>query len=271
VLAEGESRHAAWVEEQERSLSAAMAHSEQAGSPDERARLQRLRSNTLRRTRAYHSDPTHYHFPGLVEREFHPRSEFPWLERLEAATGTIAAELQQVMQAERAELVPYIQYPDHAPLAQWKPLNRNPDWTAIHLLKNGERVEANASHCPRTLALLADFPQPEVPGASPNAMFSLLAPNTAIPAHVGVANTRLVCHLPLVVPEGCWFRVGAETRYWQAGEAFVFDDKIEHEAMNPTGELRVVLIFDVWHPGLSRVERQGVADLIAASSTPAEL
>ncbi|OYW21010.1 MAG: hypothetical protein B7Z43_11800 [Sphingomonas sp. 12-62-6] len=95
-------------------------------------------------------------------------------------------------------------------------------------------------------------------------MFSLLAPGTAIPPHVGVNNARLVCHLPLVVPDGCWFRVGAETRFWQRGEAFVFDDTIEHEALNPSDQLRIVFIFDVWHPDLSAVERDAVAALIAA-------
>jgi aspartyl/asparaginyl beta-hydroxylase (cupin superfamily) len=183
----------------------------------------------------------------------------------------VAEELRAVMAAQRAELVPYIQYEDHMPLDQWRSLNRNPDWTAIHLWQNGRRVDANADCCPGTLDLLARFPQPQVRGAGPNAMFSLLAPNTSIPPHVGVANTRLVCHLPLVVPEGCWFRVGAETREWKVGEAFVFDDTIEHEAMNPSGELRVVFIFDIWHPDLSEVEREAVAALIGSDGGSAAL
>jgi aspartyl/asparaginyl beta-hydroxylase (cupin superfamily) len=102
-------------------------------------------------------------------------------------------------------------------------------------------------------------------------MFSLLAPNTRIPPHVGVTNTRLVCHLPLIVPEGCWFRVGAETRFWKRGEALVFDDTIEHEAMNPSDELRVVFIFDVWHPDLSEVERAAVSALLSSESANAPL
>jgi aspartyl/asparaginyl beta-hydroxylase (cupin superfamily) len=159
-----------------------------------------------------------------------------------------------------------VQYDDHLPMDQWRPLNRNLDWTAIHLVRNGVTVEPNARHCPKTMELLASLPQPRIPASAPNAMFSLLAPNTQIPPHVGVSNARLVCHLPLVVPDGCWFRVGAETRPWNVGEAFVFDDTIEHEAMNPTDELRVVFIFDVWHPDLSPVERDAVAALIATET-----
>lgn len=264
VVAEGERQHAAWIDARERRMKAAMGGVEQGADNHERARIERFRDNVLGRTKPFYSTPTHFFFPELAQREFHPRRLFPWIAELEAATETIASELQAVMAAERAELVPYIQYDEHLPLAQWRPLNRNPDWTAIHLWRNGELIDANARHCPRTLELLAKFPQPVIGGSGPNAMFSLLAPNTAIPPHVGVNNARLVCHLPLVVPEGCWFRVGAETRFWKRGEAFVFDDTIEHEALNSSNELRVVFIFDVWHPDLTEAERNAVAALIGS-------
>jgi aspartyl/asparaginyl beta-hydroxylase (cupin superfamily) len=241
-----------------------MSGPENRASAEERRRIERFRSNALRRTRAYHSEPTHFHFPELREREFHPRSTLPWLAELESETEAIAEELDAVMAAERTELVPYIQYGEHQPLDQWRELNRNSNWTAIHLLQNGKRIEANARHCPRTMALLERLPQPHVQGAGPNAMFSLLAPHTHIPPHVGVSNSRLVCHLTLIVPDGCWFRVGGETRSWTRGEALVFDDTIEHEAMNDSDDLRVVVIFDVWHPDLSEVEREAVAALIGS-------
>jgi aspartate beta-hydroxylase len=96
-------------------------------------------------------------------------------------------------------------------------------------------------------------------------MFSLLAPRTHIPPHTGVSNTRLVCHLPLVVPPHCRFRVGATTREWRIGEAFVFDDTIEHEAWNDSDQLRVVLILDLWPPALSPAERDAVAAVISAA------
>jgi aspartyl/asparaginyl beta-hydroxylase (cupin superfamily) len=264
AVAQGEKRHAEWAASREARMKSAMAGSEANANGPERKRIERFRNNVLRRTKPFHSTPTHFHYPELAEREFHPRALFPWLEELEAVTDGIAAELEAVMHAERAELVPYIQYEEHLPLDQWRPLNKNPDWTAIHLWKNGNRVDANARHCPETMALLARLPQPQVRGAGPNAMFSLLAPKTAIPPHVGVNNARLVCHLPLIVPDGCWFRVGAETRYWKRGEAFVFDDTIEHEALNPSDELRVVFIFDLWHPDLTAVERDAVKALVEA-------
>lgn len=266
VLTEGERAHAAWLDAREARWAEQMSDAESRADAEERTRITRFRSNALRRTRPYHSEPTHFHFPGLREREFHPRSLFPWITEIEAATEMISAELQAVMDAERAELVPYVQYAAHQPLDQWRALNHNADWTAIHLWRNGRRIDANARHCPRTMALLDGLTQPMIAGASPNAMFSLLAPGTAIPPHVGYNNTRLVCHLPLIVPDGCWFRVGAETRDWQRGEAFIFDDTIEHEAMNPSDQLRVVFIFDLWHPDLRPIEREAVAALIASDA-----
>jgi aspartyl/asparaginyl beta-hydroxylase (cupin superfamily) len=267
AIARGEQRYSEWLSDREARMVENMSAAEAKADADELRRIHRFRSNVLRKTRQFHSQPTHFHFPELAEREFHPRKLFPWLEAVEDATEMMARELEAVMAAERTELVPYIQYADHLPLDQWRPLNRNPDWTAIHLWKNGEWVDANARHCPATISLLKSLPQPQVEGAGPNAMFSLLAPNTSIPPHVGVSNARLVCHLPLVVPDGCWFRVGAETRDWRRGEAFVFDDTIEHEAMNPSDQLRVVFIFDIWHPDLSEVERDAVRALIEADAS----
>ena len=257
--------HAAYLDEKAERLRLAGAEAAPSLGPSERARLERFRSNILRRTRPYHSEPTDFHYPGLREREYHGREDFPWLERLEAATEAIAEDFRRVMAAERTELVPYIEYPEDLPLRQWAELNRNPAWTAIHLVRNGTIVDANARHCPATMALLGALDQPDIPGRGPNAMFSLLAPGAHIPPHTGVANTRLVCHLPLIVPPGCWFRVGAETREWKVGRAWVFDDTIEHEAMNPSDQLRVILIVDTWHPDLSKPERDAVAAVMAAT------
>lgn len=231
----------------------------------ERSRAERFVSNRSRRTRHFHQDPSDFHFPGLPELEFHDPGQFPGLAKIEQATGNIRAEFDALIAAEAAEMVPYIQYPERVPMRQWRELNHNRKWTAIHLLQNGAQIEANARHCSKTIEAVSRMDLPQVPGASPNAMFSLLAPRTRIPPHTGVANTRLVCHLPLIVPPGCGFRVGETIREWHAGEAFVFDDTIEHEAWNDSDELRVVLIFDLWPPALDPGDRQSVAAVIGAS------
>jgi aspartyl/asparaginyl beta-hydroxylase (cupin superfamily) len=77
-------------------------------------------------------------------------------------------------------------------------------------------------------------------------------------------NARLICHVPLIVPEGCGFRVGNETRRWEVGKALIFDDTIEHEAWNDSKEDRLLLIFDIWRPELSEVERKAVTAMFEA-------
>lgn len=268
AIARAQSAWRAHQDALEARLHGALDQSGLSLSGEERRRAERLASNISRRTRIYHSEATHFHYPNLREVEYWDPAEFPWLAEVEAATEEIAAELAVVAAAEAAERVPYIQYAASEPMAQWKPLNFNLDWTAIHLIQRGKVIEANAALCPRTMDLLARMPQPWIDGCGANAMFSLLAPRTAIPPHVGVANTRLLCHLPLVVPGKCWFRVGEQVRDWQRGKPWVFDDSIEHEAMNETDELRIIMIFDIWHPDISPAERAAISTLIGAAALP---
>lgn len=270
AIATGEGLRDRWLAERAARYANVTAEPSALATADQAWRIERFRTNALRKTRVWHSEPTHFHYPGLVEREFHPRERFPWLAELEAEASAIRAEMHAALESTRAELVPYLEYSEHEALAQWRDLNGNPDWTAVHLIKRGELIETNAALCPRTMAFLARIQQPTIAHASPNAMFSLLAPHTAIPPHVGVNNTRLLCHLGLVVPEGCWFRVGGEVRPWREGEAFVFDDTVEHEAANPSDQLRVVMIFDIWHPDLAPVEQTAVAALIGSEGMQGE-
>ena len=266
AIARAEAAWAAHQQELETRLAAAIEASAADLTPAERRRTARLATNVSRRTRAYHSEATHFHYPGLRELEFHDPAQFAWLPAFEAATDAITREMQGTAAATDAQLVPYIQYSDAKPLAQWADLNFNRDWTAIHLIDRGQEVTANAQLCPQTMALLRAVPQPWIASCGANAMFSLLAPHTAIPPHVGVANFRLLCHLPLVVPGQCWFRSGASRCEWERGKGFVFDDSIEHEAANESGSLRVVMIFDTWHPDLSPAEQTAITAMVGAAA-----
>ncbi len=127
------------------------------------------------------------------------------------------------------------------------------------------RSKTVARRAPATVAAFSKLPQARVPLRSPSALFSVLQPNTRIPPHTGIANFRLVVHLPLILPQGCGFRVGGETREWRMGEAWVFDDTIEHEAWNDSDETRIILICDIWNPRLSEEERETIGQIIAAT------
>jgi aspartyl/asparaginyl beta-hydroxylase (cupin superfamily) len=214
----------------------------------------------LQKRRVYRPQPTFLYLPELPAIEFYERADFPWLDAIEAATDDIREELIGVLAAGREQLEPYIARQE-TPDERWRALNNSRDWGVFYLWKAGEAVAQNMARCPKTVAALSAWPKCELPGSAPTAVFSILEPRTKIPPHTGVNNARLICHLPLIVPPGCGFRVGAETREWQPGKAFVFDDTIEHEAWNNSDDTRAVLIFDIWNPYTTQAEREMVSAL----------
>jgi aspartyl/asparaginyl beta-hydroxylase (cupin superfamily) len=217
----------------------------------------------LGKRQIYFQQPKHFFFPELPQIQFYDRRLFPWTEKLARKTGLIRDELRAILSSGDA-FVPYIQRAAHRPAFDPRGLLDNQDWGAFHLIKSGAEVAGNAARCPHTLAALRDVPLCEIEGRTPTVLFSLLRPGAHILPHHGFMNTRLICHLPLIVPPGCALRVGNDTRPWREGEIVIFDDTIEHEAWNPTQELRVVLIFDVWRPELSDKERALVAVMLKA-------
>jgi aspartate beta-hydroxylase len=210
----------------------------------------------------YTQQPTMLHYPGLPANAFYDNRDFPWLPQVEHATAAIRDELGVLLREQREGFAPYVKHADGAPLNQWAELNHSPKWSAYFIWDDGRRIDEHCAQCPRTAALLQTLPLAEIPGAAPSAFFSAMAPQTRIPPHTGVTNTRLVVHLPLIVPDGCWFRVGNEKRQWQEGKAWIFDDTIEHEAWNGSDLPRIILIFDIWNPHLSRAERELVSGLV---------
>ena len=195
------------------------------------------------------------HFPFLPADEFFPREHFPWLETIEAQTDMIRAELEAVLAEDAAAIRPYVAMAPGTPANKWSPLDHSLDWGAMHLWKDGRRDEAVCARVPRTAAAVEALPLSDLPGRTPTVFFSLLRPGAHLPAHTGVSNVRTIIHLPLIVPAGCTFRVGGETRAWQVGEAWAFDDTIEHEAWNRSDQMRAILIFDAWNPHITPAER----------------
>jgi aspartate beta-hydroxylase len=142
-----------------------------------------------------------------------------------------------------------------------------PAWDAFFFYRHGERFDDNHRRCPKTSAVLESLELFRIKGQSPEICFSFLAPQTTIQPHYGVSNTRLVMHLPLLVPRDCALNlVGVGEHRWREGELLLFDDTYLHEAWNRSDEMRIVLLMDCWNPRLSEVERRAVAALIEASS-----
>ena len=258
-----------YVAEQQHKLidaaDAALAGELVAATARDRRRMQRAADAWLGKRPIYTNHCEGLHYPFLPADEYFDREHFPWLIELEAATATIVAELESILADPDPGLTPYISLPPGVPASKWSGLNKSLDWGAFHLWKEGERFDEACARAPRTAALVESLPVCRMQGRAPNVFFSILKAGGHIPAHTGVTNVRSVVHLPLIVPDGCEFRVGGETRSWAKGEAFAFDDTIEHEAWNRSDQDRAVLIIDAWNPYLSEHERDMICRLYEAA------
>lgn len=205
---------------------------------------------------AYPSQPTWMYFPELPVIEFFDRAHFPWMDEFEAAADAIRGELLDVLATDRDGLTPYVDFAITDPLDQWRELNHNRRWSAYYFWNHGEPHAAHQARCPVTARLLRQAPCVRIDTRAPNAFFSILDARTRIPPHCGMTNSRATVHLPLIIPPGCRFRVGGETREWVPGRMWAFDDTIEHEAWNDSAVPRAILILDVWNPFLTEPERE---------------
>jgi aspartyl/asparaginyl beta-hydroxylase (cupin superfamily) len=213
----------------------------------------------LGKKQLYLQQPSSFYFPGLPQRQFYERSEFPWLAEVENAAPAMQEELRAVL-ADGQDFAPYVEASSDRPRAA-NPLINDPSWGAFYFWRNGEKVGANASRCPATMAALELAPMPRIDKRSPIALWSLLKPGTHIQPHHGLLNTRLICHIPLIVPDDCAIRVGNETRAWRTGEALIFDDSFEHEAWNKSADTRIILLLEIWRPEISAEERAALTTI----------
>jgi aspartyl/asparaginyl beta-hydroxylase (cupin superfamily) len=263
-------KHASdFLREQQRKLfdavDAALDDDLAKASDQDRRRIRAAADAWLGKRQIYTNHCEGLHYPFLPADEFFDREHSPWLDELEAAADTIRTELEAILADPEPRLTPYISLPPGVPPSKWSGLDNSLAWGAFHLWKEGERFDEACARAPRTSALVESLPICRIEGKAPNVFFSILKAGSHIPPHTGVTNVRSVVHLPLIVPSGCEFRVGGETRSWVQGEAFVFDDTIEHEAWNRSTQDRAILIIDAWNPYLSGHEREMVCRLYGAA------
>ncbi len=217
-----------------------------------------------------HQRPRFFYFPDLPGTAYHDPALQPWSGALRESFGAIRSEALAVLEAERQSLPDFIttsqrsgqqEYLDGANAVP-------PRWQAFFFYRRGRRFDANHARCPVTSGVLESAALCRVADQAPEICFSVLGPGTHIKPHHGVTNTRLVMHLPLIVPPDCALNVfGGGVHAWKEGELVMFDDTFLHEAWNRSLEPRVVLLMDCWSPHLSPVERLACTRLIEMISS----
>jgi aspartate beta-hydroxylase len=183
-------------------------------------------------------------YPDLSSRPWYDRRSLPLARSLEAHFTEIKREVLALdpgsFQRE-AERIP-----------------RDGKWDVVFFYERGRRHDEVCEKCPVATRVIESAGPMRTAGGL--IYVSRMRAGTHIGAHRGPTNLRLRCHLGISVPEGdCAIRVGEETRRWSEGECLIFSDYFEHEAWNHSGDDRIVLIVDLWHPALSQIE----VDLLA--------
>jgi len=206
--------------------------------------------------------PTFLFFPGLPATPYLDKGLIPEIEELEAATLKIRAELEALLPGAAGR--ERVFHTGELEQANLRGLAEPPSWNGYYFYRHGERRADNCAACPITAAALDALPLARVRGHGPEVLYSVFSPGTHLLPHCGVTNTRVVGHLPLMIPDDCALRVGGEDHQWREGEVVVFDDTYEHEAWNRSDRTRVVMIFDLWNPFLSQPERAVLAELVIA-------
>jgi aspartate beta-hydroxylase len=208
--------------------------------------------------------PTFFYVPGMPATPYFGRELFPWIDALEARTGAIREELLDLLPSETGRERVFTS--DDLEQQNLRGAHAAPTWNGYYFYRHGERRDENCRRCPRSADAIDALPLSRVPGHGPEVLFSVFTPDTHLLPHQGVTNTRVVGHLPVIVPAHCALRVGGELHEWQEGRVVVFDDTYEHEAWNRSDQTRVVLIFDLWNPYLTEAERAAISDVVVEVS-----
>jgi aspartyl/asparaginyl beta-hydroxylase (cupin superfamily) len=214
--------------------------------------------------RQFPQTPLVYYYPDLPYVQFADPADFSWVKALEAEFPALQQEAAQLL-AGHVDFSPYVKRDLQRAQGDVHGMLENADWSSLFLWEAGAAVEQHIAHCPKIFeAVMRHVPLCHLGKRAPSVMLSLLRPGAHIPPHTGMVNCRYICHLPLIVPPQCGFRVGEKTIEWQEGKVILFDDTVQHEAWNRSDQNRLVLIFDIWRPEISEDERAQIRALFDA-------
>lgn len=195
------------------------------------------------------------YLPDLEPVPWFHADDLAWIDSLNRRTVLLQEEILAAVDCLHDVARPYISA--DTPLTEdLAEVHGSTRWSSIHLFQAGVSAEERILRTfPETLSMFEEVDCVRLHGNPMEAVVSILAPGTQIPPHYGLANTRLTVHLPVRVPSGCSLTVAGERREVREGQVLAFDDGFLHQAENPSGEVRIHLLFEAWRPDLEPLEK----------------
>lgn len=166
----------------------------------------------------------------------------PALRRLERNYCTIRDEMMPLL-AHRNDLPRYHEI-DPGRIHISNETEGQSSWRVHMLYAMGAKPKENREKCPKLCRMLDETPNLF------QAFFSILEPRKSVPPHQGPYAGYLRYHLPLIVPtdKPPKMRILDHWHTWKEGEGVLFCDHYEHEVVNNSDQIRVVLIVDIFRP-----------------------
>ena len=183
--------------------------------------------------------PVSRYVPGLTSKPWYDTKDYPFIALIEAGYDDI-----------KSELMINLQQRHHLFTGETENLHVGGEWTELRLKSSGYGYTKYVEYFPKTVQYIQKCGQ-----TFTSIKFSAIKPGTHIRTHTGPSNERLRLHLCLVHTGGAKIRVGTDWHTWEEGKVIMFDDSWEHEVIHTGQEMRIVLIFDIWHPELPTEQR----------------
>lgn len=209
--------------------------------------------------------PKFFYFPDLPPGPYHDPWLQPWCRTLQEAWPEIRDEALSLLPQD-SNFEDFMGLPPGPKPANYLGgASAQPAWDAFFFYRHAKRYDEHHARAPVTSALLESIELCRVANQAPEILFSVLRPQSTIMPHYGVTNTRLVFHLPLVVPPDCALHVvDRGEHHWREGEPMMFDDTFLHEAWNRSDRARIIVLMDCWNPHLDGAEKHAVRLLVEA-------
>lgn len=197
----------------------------------------------------------HSYVPGLSIKPFWDAHDFDWAQYLEKQYPEIRKEFDKV----NSDMQKLKQEGNNiwAGALTADASSYGEGWKTLVLMNRGRWDPVNVNLFPKTATAVhaSGIPATEV-------FFACMTGPSEIKKHTDFTNFVLTSHLAVDIPcsgeNKCRISVGDETRQWINGNVMVFDTSLLHDAVNESDQMRYILMFRVWHPDLTPVEREAL-------------